>query len=126
VLSRLSLTKDAQYEHAGGSVYLTVNSACSWRIVAYAGAPIVNGPGFSASGNGIANTVRFRVPSEWRITYRFWQCQIPGFGIYVKGDAFDIMSKGGGSGRGVQYEHSGGTVYLTLNSACSWRVGVSQ
>lgn len=114
------------YVHAGGRSYLTLNTACSWRVVAYAGAPTVNGPGFHASGNGIANTVKLRVPSDWRIIYSFSQCEIPGFDIYVHGDAFDLMSKQGKSGHGVQYEHSGGTVYLTMNTACSWRVAVSR
>jgi len=115
-----------QYEHSGGRVYLTLNTACSWHVVAYAGAPIVNGPGFSTSGNGIANTVKLRVPSEWRIIYSFSGCQIPGFDIYVKGDVDDLMSKSGKSGHGVQYEHSGGTVYLATNTACSWRIRVSR
>jgi hypothetical protein len=115
-----------QYEHSGGHVYLSFNTACSWRVVAYAGAPIVNGIGFSTSGNGIANTVKLRVPSEWRILYSFSRCEIPGFAIYVKGDLDDIMSKNGKSGHGVQYEHSGGTVYLSTNTACSWRIRVSR
>jgi hypothetical protein len=118
--------KGTEYVHSGGHVYLTMNTACSWRVVAYAGAPTLNGPGFSTSGNGIANTVKLRVPSDWRISYSFAHCSIPGFDIYVKGDAFDLMSKQGSTGHGVQYEHSGGTVYLTMNTACSWRISVSR
>lgn len=115
-----------QYVHSGGRIYLTMNTACSWRVTAYAGAPTVNGLGLSVTGNGIANTVKLRVPGNWRIKYSFNQCSIPGFDIYVKGDEMDIMSKSGSSGHGVQYEHSGGTAYLSINTACSWRVSVSR
>ncbi len=118
--------RGTEYVHAGGRVYLSMNTACSWSVIVYSGAPILNGPGFSVSGDGIANTVRLRVPSDWRITYRYSRCQIPGFDIYVMGDVTDIMSKAGSSGHGVQYEHSGGTIYLSMNTACSWKVGISR
>jgi len=115
-----------QYEHSGGTVYLTVNSACSWHVTVFPGGQTVNGPGLKISGNGIANAVRFRAPGEWRINYAFSHCQISGFDLYAHGDVDDIMSKSGKSGHGTQFEHSGGTVYLTINSACLWSVAISR
>lgn len=115
-----------QYEYGSGNIYLTLNTACSWHIAVYAGNWVVNGIGLTLSGNNITNTIAFRVPSEWTIRYRFWNCSIPGFDIYVGGSVDDITSKQGNGGSGVQYEHGGGTVHLTVNTACYWRISISK
>lgn len=115
-----------QYEYGSGNVYLTLNTACSWHVSVYSGRWVVNGPGLRISGNGITNTIAFRVPSEWQIRYSFWNCSVPGFSIYVQGGDNDIMSRDGNRGTGVQYEHTGGTLSLTINTACFWQVGITR
>lgn len=114
-----------QYEYGGGSVYLSLNTACNWHVTVYSGRWVVNGRGLRIAGNGITNTIAFRVPSEWQIHYSFWNCSISGFSIYLHGDADDIMSREGKRGSGVQYEHSGGIVWLAINTACFWQVKIS-
>lgn len=115
-----------QYEYRGGNVYLTMNTACSWRVTVYSGRWVVRGPGLRIGGNGITNTIAFRVPSEWKIHYSFWNCSIPDFAIYVQGGDGDILSRQGKRGSGVQYEHAGGIISLSINTACFWQVNITR
>lgn len=116
-----------QYEHQGGSVYLNLNTACSWHVT-------VLGSGgqqshstfrhvfFSASGNGISNTRRFRAPGTWLIRWSFSHCQIPDFAVTLEGGGFDEATQAGSHGTGSTFFYKGGNVYLNLNTACDWRV----
>lgn len=78
-------------------------------------------------GSGIKTTQRFQAPDEWAIA---WSYDCSGsyggngnFQIYVKGDAMDVAANAlGVSGHDVSYEHSGGSVYLEMNSECAWHV----
>jgi hypothetical protein len=82
-------------------------------------------------GSGIKTTQRFVAPDEWALAWTY-DCSNFGssgnFVISVEGDSTDVAANQlGQSGHDVSYEHSGGNVYLEINSECAWHVrAVSQ
>jgi hypothetical protein len=82
-------------------------------------------------GSGIKTTQRFQAPDEWAIAWSF-DCSNSGgsgnFIVSVDGDISDTAANQlASSGHDVSYEHSGGNVYLEINSECDWHVrAVSQ
>jgi hypothetical protein len=82
-------------------------------------------------GSGIKTTQRFQVPDEWAIGWSYDCSNFGGSGnfiVSVDGDVSDTAANQlGASGHDVSYEHSGGNVYLQINSECDWHVrAVSQ
>ncbi len=78
------------------------------------------------TGNGIKTSPRFVAPSDWTIEYSY-NCTSFGFNgnfaIMVEGDTFDVAANAlGMKGQDVANEHSGGNVYLSINSECTWHV----
>lgn len=81
------------------------------------------------TGTGIRTTQSFQAPDTWAITWSYNCAGTPfpqtNFGIFVFGDVHDIAANGlGASGQDLSYEHSGGSVYLKIISACPWHVRV--
>lgn len=77
-------------------------------------------------GTGIKTTQRFEAPDEWAVVYSF-DCsnfgQSGNFSIAIQGDAYDLAANQlSMRGHDISYEHSGGNVYLEINSECNWRV----
>jgi hypothetical protein len=74
-------------------------------------------------GNGIKQSPKFVAPREWSITYN-WSCSNGfSFDMYIEGDTSDVVSNSNSSGNDTTYEHSGGSVYLSVNSGeCNWHV----
>lgn len=77
-------------------------------------------------GSGIKTTQRFKAPDEWAIGWSY-DCSNFGtngnFAINVDGDVSDLAANVlGPRGHDVTYEHSGGDVYLQINSECDWHV----
>jgi len=80
-------------------------------------------------GSGIKTTQRFQAPDEWAIVWSYDCSGTYGgngnFAIMVEGDHMDVAANQlGVSGHDVSYEHSGGSVYLEMNSECAWHVRV--
>jgi len=71
-------------------------------------------------GNGIKTTQRFEAPDEWALVWTYDCSNFENNGnfiINVQGDVDDLAANQLGSrGRDITYEHSGGNVYLSINS----------
>jgi len=79
------------------------------------------------SGSGIQTTTKFTTPTTWTLSWSY-TCSTAGtdsgnFIVTVNGATTDggVNELGAGSS-GVQHFHSGGNVYLGINSECSWKV----
>jgi hypothetical protein len=118
-----------EYYHQGGSYYLEVDSECSWQVTARTAAAGENGgAGISASGSGSHSTQTFKVPSTWNLAWSYDCSSFGGsgnFAVDVQGaDVLGVNELGNG-GSGTESYHSGGTVWLEIDSECSWQVKAS-
>jgi len=81
------------------------------------------------SGHGIKTTAKFTVHGDWDLHYTY-DCSSFGFkGNFVvtgEGGGFpDVMvNELGNKGSDTTHQHDGGTLYLDINSECSWTVKV--
>jgi len=81
------------------------------------------------TGHGIKNTVKFSVDGDWDLQYTY-NCS--SFGMQgnfavtgMGGDFPDVMvNELGMKGTDVTHQHDGGTMYLQVNSECSWTIKV--
>ncbi len=115
-----------EYYHQGGSYYLEVDSECSWQVTARTAATSENGgAGLSASGSGSHSTQTFTVPNTWTLAWSY-DCSSLGssgnFIVDVQGALVQGVNQLGSGGSGTETYHSGGTVWLEINSECSWQV----
>jgi hypothetical protein len=115
-----------EYYHQGGSYYLEVNSECSWQVTARTAASGENGgAGLDASGSGSHSTQSFTVPTNWTLAWSY-DCSSLGssgnFVVDVQGASVLGVNELGSGGSGTESYHSGGTVWLEINSECSWQV----
>jgi hypothetical protein len=115
-----------EYYHQGGSYYLEVDSECSWQVTARTSASGENGgAGLSASGSGSHSTQTFTVPNTWTLAWSY-DCSSLGssgnFIVDVQGASVQGVNQLGSDGSGTETYHSGGTVWLEINSECSWQV----
>jgi hypothetical protein len=93
---------------------------------------------FMQSGSGAATTSSFHVQDEWQLAWTY-DCasfgqagnfivqiaQPPGdIGVGVTGYDGPVNQLGTG-GSGVQSYHYGGTIFLEVNSECSWSIKVT-
>jgi hypothetical protein len=118
-----------EYYHQGGSYYLEVDSECSWQITARAAASGENGAaGLSASGSGSHSTQTFTVPTNWKLAWSY-DCSTFGssgnFVVDVQGASVLGVNELGSGGSGTENYHSGGTVWLDIDSECAWQVKAS-
>ena len=118
-----------EYYHQGGSYYLEVDSECSWQVTARTAASGENGgTGLSTSGSGSHSTQTFTVPANWKLA---WSYDFSAFGssgnfmVDVQGALVQGVNELGSGGSGTESYHSGGTVWLEINSECSWQVKAS-
>jgi hypothetical protein len=85
---------------------------------------------FTESGSGTQTTTSFTVSSTWTLA---WSYTCSSFGttgnftvtVELKGTTFDTdgpVNQLGPSGSGTQHYHKGGSLYLSVNSECSWKV----
>ena len=117
------------YYHQGGSYYLEVDSECSWQVTARTAASGENGgAGLDASGSGAHSTQTFTVPTNWTLAWSY-DCSTFGssgnFVVNVQGASVLGVNELGSGGSGTESYHSGGTVWLEINSECSWQVKAS-
>lgn len=81
------------------------------------------------SGNGIKSTARFHVDGDWDLKYTY-NCSSFGMqGNFVVttggGDFPDVLANElGMKGSVTTHQHDGGSLYLDVNSECSWTVRV--
>jgi len=83
------------------------------------------------SGSGIQKTQKFTTNGgEWQIRWHY-DCSTFGqsgnFQVYLydsSGMPNIVVNELNTSGSGTDYEHSGGTFYLEINSECDWHVQV--
>ena len=118
-----------EYYHQGGSYYLEVDSECSWQVTARSAASGENGEaGLSASGSGAHSTQAFTVPTNWNLAWSY-DCSAFGssgnFVVDVQGASVLGVNELGRGGSGTESYHSGGTVWLEIDSECSWQVKAS-
>ena len=81
------------------------------------------------SGSGIKSTQTFTVPNEWQLVWSYSNCA-GGSGNFIvtvynsDGSPNDAagVNELGASGSDTEYYHSGGGLYLEVNSECSWHV----
>jgi hypothetical protein len=85
---------------------------------------------FETSGSGMKSTQRFTVPDEWALVWSY-DCsnfgQSGNFMVDAKGSESGlqpIANELGPRGHDISYLHSGGSIYLEVNSECDWRVRV--
>ena len=68
------------------------------------------------SGNGIKNTIPFKVSDGWEIQ---WDATGSYFGIYLyksNGELINVAANQAGSGKGSSYQPTGGEYYLQINA----------
>jgi hypothetical protein len=78
-------------------------------------------------GTGIKNTVKFTVHGDWDLNYTY---NCASFGMQgnfavtgMGGDFPDVMvNELGTKGTDTTHQHDGGTMYLQVNSECSWTI----
>jgi len=81
------------------------------------------------SGNGIKTTARFHVDGDWDLHYTY-DCSSFGlkgnFIVTTGGSDFPmpLANELGMKGSEVTHQHDGGSLYLDINSECSWTVKV--
>lgn len=81
------------------------------------------------SGDGIKTTVKFHVSGDWDLHYTY-DCSNFGtsgnFIVTTGGTDFPmpLANELGANGSEVTHQHDGGTLYLEVNSECSWTVKV--
>jgi hypothetical protein len=85
-------------------------------------------------GNGTKTTEKFTTQDDWDLHYSY-DCSAFGqqgnFQVYIyNGDgSLSFANSGvnqlGASGSDVDHYHTGGTLYLVVNSECRWHVQVS-
>jgi hypothetical protein len=81
------------------------------------------------SGNGIKTTAKFHVGGDWDLHYTY-DCSNFGlkgnFIVTTGGTDFPLplANELGMKGSEVTHQHDGGTLYLDINSECSWTVKV--
>jgi hypothetical protein len=81
------------------------------------------------SGNGIKSTARFHVNGDWDLHYTY-NCSAFGMkGNFVVttggGDFPDVLANElGMKGTVTTHQHDGGSLYLEVNSECSWTLKV--
>jgi hypothetical protein len=132
------------YYDGGGTMYLEINSECSWSIQVNSTTPAspttpTTAPAqelFSTSGQGTQTTSAFMVPSSWTLAWNYDCSNAGGRGNFIVTPYSQTTSAPipgdlgvnelGPSGSGVQHFYVGGaTVYLEINSECSWSVQVN-
>lgn len=83
----------------------------------------------SESGHGIKTTAKFTVHGDWDLHYTY-SCASFGmkgnFAVMGQGGDFpDVMvNELGMKGADTTHQHDGGTLYLDINSECSWTIKV--
>lgn len=81
------------------------------------------------SGNGIKTTAKFHVSGDWDLHYTY-DCAAFGmqgnFVVTTGGTSFPLplANELGKKGAEVTHQHDGGTLYLEIDSECSWTVKV--
>jgi hypothetical protein len=118
-----------EYYHQGGSYYLEVDSECSWQVTARTATSGENGgAGLSTSDSGSHSTQTFTVPPNWKLAWSY-DCSAFGssgnFMVDVQGASVQGVNELGSGGSGTESYHSGGTVWLEINSECSWQLKAS-
>lgn len=83
---------------------------------------------FTQAGSGDQTTVTFTAPTTWTLAWSY-DCSALGqagiFQVWVDGPtpgADGPIGELGTGSSGVQHYHAGGSVYLQINSECSWKV----
>ncbi|MEE4544862.1 hypothetical protein V2S66_23210 [Streptomyces sp. V4-01] len=81
------------------------------------------------SGHGIKTTAKFTVHGDWDLHYTY-DCTSFGFQgnfiVTTGGTGFPdpLANEIGKKGTDITHQHDGGTLYLDVNSECSWTVKV--
>lgn len=82
------------------------------------------------SGSGIETTVKFTAPSDWDLVWSYSCATAYGgsgnFQVFIYGSDGSTEGIGanelGSGGNNVDHLHAGGSIYLEVNSECSWHI----
>lgn len=121
-----------EYYHQGDTgLYLEVNSECSWTIQVKGAAAGENGnANLDITGDGAHTSQVFTVPDEWVLAYSY-DCSAMGgqgnFQVDISNADGSLSDNQGvnelaASGNTSQNYHSGGSLYLQINSECHWHI----